>query len=51
MEFFNSQTMKVFDDSRAREEWGYQPRFGDFDKVVEDFIKEVRTNGKYYGLA
>jgi len=51
MEFFNSQTMKVFDGSRAWEEWGYKPQYSDFDKVVADFIKEVRTNGRYYGLA
>lgn len=51
MEFFHSQTMKVFDDSRAREEWGYKPIYTNFEKVVEDFIKEVRTNARYYGLA
>jgi len=50
MEFFNSQTMKVFDDSRAREEWGWEPSYTDFEKVVEDFIQEVRTRPNLYGL-
>ncbi len=50
MEFFNSQTMKVFDDRRAREEWGWEPSYTDFEKVVEDFIQEVRTRPKLYGL-
>jgi len=50
MEFFNSQTMKVFDDRRAREEWGWEPSYTDFEKLVEDFIQEVRTRPKLYGL-
>jgi len=51
MEFFRSQTMKVFDDANARKEWGWKAEYTDFDKVVEDFIKEVKTRPKFYGLA
>ena len=50
MEFFYSQQMKVIDDSKAREEWGWAPRYTDFETVVEDFIKEVKTKAKFYGL-
>lgn len=43
--------MKVFDDGRAREEWGWQPVYTDLDKLVEDFVREVRTRPHLYGLA
>ena len=32
-----------FDDSRAREEWGWKPLYADFEKIVADFINEVRS--------
>jgi len=51
MEFFQSQNMRIIDDSRAREEWGWKPLYTDFEKVVEDFIQEVRTRPEFYGLA
>ncbi|MFC1903537.1 NAD-dependent epimerase/dehydratase family protein [Chloroflexota bacterium] len=50
MEFFRSQNMRVFDDSRAGEEWDWKPLYTDFEKVVADFIQEVRTKSKFYGL-
>ena len=40
-----------FDDSRAREEWGWRPWYADFEKGVADFIKEVRSKPEYYSLA
>ncbi len=43
--------MRIFDDSRAREEWGWKPIYMDFEKLVEDFIREVRTRPQLYGLA
>jgi len=49
-EFFQSQSMRVIDDSRAREEWGWQPSYTDFEKLVKDFVQEVRTKAKFYGL-
>ena len=49
-EFFRSQSMRVIDDSQAREEWGWQPSYTDFEKLVKDFVQEVRTKAKFYGL-
>ena len=43
--------IRIVDDSRAREEWGWQPLYTDFEKITADFIQEVRTNPKFYGLA
>ena len=51
MEFFRNQTIKVIDDSQAREEWGWEPLYTDFEKLVADFIQEVRTKTEFYGLA
>jgi len=51
MAFHKNQTMKTIDDSRAREEWGWQPLFSRLEDMVADFINEVRTRPEYYGLA
>lgn len=51
MEFYRNQSMKVIDDKRAREEWGWQPLYKDLEEIVADFIQEVRTRPKFYGLA
>ncbi len=51
MEFFRSYPVELIDDSRAREEWGWQPLYTDFEKIVEDFLKEVGSRPHYYGLA
>lgn len=32
-----------FDDTRAREEWGWEPKY-DLDKAIEDFIAEKRAS-------
>ena len=50
MELMQSIPIKVLDDTRAREEWGWQPQYTDYEKVVEDFIREVKTLPGYYGL-
>jgi len=50
MEFVHSLNLKVIDDSRAREEWGWQPSYSDLEKVMKDFIQEVRTRPQSYGL-
>lgn len=44
------QGLRVFDDSRAREEWGWQPHYTDYEKVAADFISEVKTRPEFYGL-
>ena len=51
MEFYRNQSMKVIDDTRAREEWGWQPLYNDLEEIVADFIQEVRTRPEFYGLA
>jgi threonine 3-dehydrogenase len=51
MEYHKAQKVKIFDDRRAREEWGWEPAHSDVEKVVEDFIQEVRTRAHFYGLA
>ena len=42
------RNLNNFDDSRAREEWGWKPLYADFEKGVADFIKEVRSKPEYY---
>lgn len=42
--------MKAVDDSWAREEWGWEPLHTNFEKIVEDFIYEIRTRPQLYGL-
>ena len=49
MDYYRS--INNIDDSRAREEWGWRPLYVDFEKIVADFIKEVRTKPEYYSLA
>ena len=49
MDYYRS--IKNIDDSRAREEWGWRPLYTDFEKIVADFIKEVRSKPEYYSPA
>ena len=39
--------IRVFDDSRAREEWGWQPRYTNNEKVATDFISEVKARAEF----
>ncbi len=50
MELMESLPIKVLDDTRARQEWGWQPQFDSYQKVVADFIQEVKTRPGFYGL-
>lgn len=45
------QAFDAYDDSRAREEWGWNPAYTNLDDMVADFIQEVRTRPHFYGLA
>lgn len=45
------QSMEMVDDSCSRLEWDWQPLFIDLEKMVEDFIQEVRMNPEPYGLS
>ena len=42
--------MKVFDDSFARKEWGWHPRYDTLEAVIEAFEKDLRENPRRYGL-
>ncbi len=50
MDFYRSVCVDVFDDSRAREEWGWQPFYSDFEKIAIDTIEEIRTLPERYGI-
>jgi threonine 3-dehydrogenase len=50
MEFYQHFHVEVFDDNRARKEWGWNPRYPNFEMVVRDFIEEVRRNPERYGV-
>lgn len=50
MEFYEHFSVTVYDDSKARQEWGWKPQYLDLESVVEDFLEEVRKNRERYGL-
>ena len=50
MEIIYSLKCSRVDCSRASEEWGWNPQYTDYEKIVEDFINEARTNPELYGL-
>jgi nucleoside-diphosphate-sugar epimerase len=50
MQYYANAKVVVFDDSCARQEWGWSPRFGSLAEIVPDFITEVQSNAARYGL-
>jgi nucleoside-diphosphate-sugar epimerase len=50
MEFYQNFHVEVYDDSRARKEWGWNPRYPNFEMVVKDFFEEVGRNPERYGI-
>jgi len=50
MDFHRNFIVEVYDDSRAKEEWGWESRYSNLDTVVGDFIEEVRKNPEGYGI-
>jgi nucleoside-diphosphate-sugar epimerase len=50
MEIMHSLESRSVDYSRASEEWGWNPQYTDYEKIIEDFINEARTNPGLYGL-
>lgn len=50
MEFYQNFHVEVYDDSRARKEWGWNPSYPNFEMVVRDFIEEVKRNPERYEL-
>ena len=43
-------TMKLFDDSRARQEWNWKPNYETPEAVIDIFAEDVRAHPKRYGL-
>jgi len=41
---------RIFDDTNAREEWGWEPLFRDLESIVGDYINEVRTRPGFFGI-
>jgi threonine 3-dehydrogenase len=51
MAIFRARAMaEAYDDTPAREEWGWEPVYDNMEKQIVDFIQEVRTRPEYYGL-
>ena len=50
MQYFAAVGFDVYDFSRACDEWDWQPKFGNIDNMVDDFIKEVRERPERYGM-
>ncbi len=44
-------TLKRFDDSYAREEWGWKPLYDTPEALIERFEKDVRERPRCFGLA
>ena len=50
MEYYRTRGVSTIDDTRAREEWGWKPEFTDIQKVVADFIEEVKVKPDFWGV-
>ena len=50
MEYYRTRPVSTIDDARARQEWGWQPEFTDIEKVVADFINEVKTRPDFWNV-
>lgn len=50
VEFFKNPVVEFIDDSAARNEWGWQPPDTSLEKLVADFIEEVRKRPDYWGI-
>lgn len=51
MEYYQTRKVEAIDDTPAREEWGWESSDTTLDKVVEDYIHEIKTRPHFYGLA
>ncbi len=50
MDYYRTAQIEKFDDSCARDEWGWRPEYTTIEALVPDFINEVRVNPHRYGL-
>ncbi len=48
--YFATMRFDALDDTPARDEWGWQPRFNSVDAIVQDFVSEVREHAESYGI-
>ena len=48
MEYYKTFKIEVFDDSRARQEWGWCPAYPDIDTVLLDFQAELSEHPDWY---
>ncbi|MGH2495463.1 MAG: NAD-dependent epimerase/dehydratase family protein [Ktedonobacteraceae bacterium] len=48
LQFIINRLAVRFDDSRAREEWGWEPRYTP-DEMVDDFLREMKEHPERYG--
>jgi nucleoside-diphosphate-sugar epimerase len=46
--YFATLRFDSLDDSAARKEWDWRPKFNTVDAIVEDFAKEVRAHPERY---
>jgi len=51
VDYYRSTHIDVFDDSRARKEWDWQPAYSDFDRIVPDIINELQLHPELYEVA
>ncbi|MFC2036319.1 NAD-dependent epimerase/dehydratase family protein [Chloroflexota bacterium] len=42
--------MKVFDDSYAKKEWGWQPQYATLQAIIDIFEKDMKQHAGRYGL-
>jgi len=50
MVYYETRTVVDIDDSRARQEWGWKPMYSDLEKLIKDFIQEMKTRPQFYGM-
>lgn len=48
MKYYQTFRIEVFDDSRARDEWGWCPAYPDIDTVLLDFKAELSEHPDWY---
>ncbi len=46
--YFSTLSFDSLDDSAARKEWDWRPKYNTVDAIVEDFAKEVRVHPERY---
>ncbi len=42
--------MRVFDDSYARKEWGWNPQYNTLEAIIDAFEKDLKQYPERYGF-